>query len=215
MPRPSAVLVLLGLLSAGLAVASPEFDQEEDNRNSSCDNGCFFGSFPGGSCTNDAACMCTQQKYREAYFCCMAQKCAASVLPASIQRQNSECGARNMPFTFDVEAVCGIKLTTSTTASSSAASTATGDPKSSAASASSTAASATVTSEVSSTGKSSDSSAGVSGAAFTGASVAPTTGSQTSSAGSTASTTPSSAPADRVAMSSLATLVAMSVLLLL
>ncbi|KAF4838796.1 hypothetical protein CGCTS75_v000643 [Colletotrichum tropicale] len=56
--------------------------------------------------------MCTQQKYRERYFCCMAEKCDASVLPDSIQRQTSECEARNMPFTFDTEAVCGIKLST-------------------------------------------------------------------------------------------------------
>lgn len=44
-------------------------------------NGCFFGSFLGGSCTDDAACMCTQQKYREAYFCCMAEKCDSDVVP--------------------------------------------------------------------------------------------------------------------------------------
>lgn len=37
MLRPYAALVLFGFLSTGLAVASPEFDQEEDNRNSSCD----------------------------------------------------------------------------------------------------------------------------------------------------------------------------------
>ncbi|KAK2733786.1 hypothetical protein CKAH01_08200 [Colletotrichum kahawae] len=42
----------------------------------------------------------------------MAEKCDASVLPDSIQRQTSECEARNMPFTFDTEAVCGIKLST-------------------------------------------------------------------------------------------------------
>jgi hypothetical protein len=31
----------------------------------------------------------------------------------SIQRQNRECGVRNLPFTFDAEVVCGIKLATS------------------------------------------------------------------------------------------------------
>ncbi|KAF0321030.1 hypothetical protein RB213_008877 [Colletotrichum asianum] len=110
MPQFS-VVVLLGLVGSSLVAATP-FDQEKQNRDAECDNGCFFGSFPGGSCTNDAACMCTQQKYRERYFCCMAEKCDASVLPDSIQRQTSECEARNMPFTFDTEAVCGIKLST-------------------------------------------------------------------------------------------------------
>ncbi|KAK1691134.1 hypothetical protein BDP55DRAFT_724680 [Colletotrichum godetiae] len=114
MSRLFTTLVVAGI-GANLAMGMP-YDQEEQNRNADCDNGCFFGSFPGGSCTNDAACMCTQQKYRERYFCCMAQKCAASVLPDSIQRQTLECEARNMPFTFDIEAVCGIKLTTSTSA---------------------------------------------------------------------------------------------------
>ncbi|KAF5499692.1 hypothetical protein CGCF413_v006161 [Colletotrichum fructicola] len=110
MPQFS-VVILLGLGGGSLVAATP-FDQEKQNRDAECDNGCFFGSFPGGSCTNDAACMCTQQKYRERYFCCMAEKCDASVLPDSIQRQTSECEARNMPFTFDTEAVCGIKLNT-------------------------------------------------------------------------------------------------------
>ncbi|KAF4844866.1 hypothetical protein CGCSCA4_v007104 [Colletotrichum siamense] len=110
MPQFS-VVILLGLVGGSLVAATP-FDQEKQNRDAECDNGCFFGSFPGGSCTNDAACMCTQQKYRERYFCCMAEKCDASVLPDSIQRQTSECEARNMPFTFDTEAVCGIKLST-------------------------------------------------------------------------------------------------------
>ncbi|KAK8045009.1 hypothetical protein PG993_005033 [Apiospora rasikravindrae] len=124
MARLTATLVLFGIACSTLVAATPEpFNQEESNRNSDCDNGCFFGSFPGGSCTNDAACMCTQQKYREKYFCCMAQKCAPSVLPDSIDRQKSECRARSMPFTFDVEAACGIKLATSSSAvmSSSAA----------------------------------------------------------------------------------------------
>ncbi|KAF3808166.1 hypothetical protein GCG54_00006781 [Colletotrichum gloeosporioides] len=109
--RQFGAIVLLGLIGSTLVAATP-FDQEKQNRDAECDNGCFFRSFPGGSCTNDAACMCTQQKYRERYFCCMSEKCDASVLPDSIQRQTSECEARNMPFTFDTEAVCGIKLST-------------------------------------------------------------------------------------------------------
>ncbi|KAI8178699.1 hypothetical protein K4K51_004275 [Colletotrichum sp. SAR 10_75] len=65
MPQFS-VVILLGLVGGSLVAATP-FDQEKQNRDAECDNGCFFGSFPGGSCTNDAACMCTQQKYRERF----------------------------------------------------------------------------------------------------------------------------------------------------
>ncbi|KAI6765658.1 hypothetical protein HG530_006728 [Fusarium avenaceum] len=117
-------ILLLSLLGTGLAVAAPQFDQEAELRKSECDNGCFFGSFPGGSCTDDAACMCTQQKYREAYFCCMAEKCDSDVMPESIERQHTECSARNLDFSFDAEKVCGIKLTTTTTSTSSATVTA-------------------------------------------------------------------------------------------
>ncbi|RSL59689.1 hypothetical protein CEP54_007133 [Fusarium duplospermum] len=49
----------------------------------------------------------------------MAEKCAASVLPDSIQRQTLECEARNMEFTFDAEKVCGIRLSTTSSAASS------------------------------------------------------------------------------------------------
>ncbi|KAH6962999.1 hypothetical protein DER45DRAFT_552177 [Fusarium avenaceum] len=113
-------ILLLSLLGTGLVIAAPQFDQEAELRKSECDNGCFFGSFPGGSCTDDAACMCTQQKYREAYFCCMAEKCDSDVMPESIERQHTECSARNLDFSFDAEKVCGIKLTTTTASASSA-----------------------------------------------------------------------------------------------
>ncbi|PNP84000.1 hypothetical protein FNYG_02688 [Fusarium nygamai] len=82
-------------------------------------NGCFDASFPGGSCTNDPACMCTQKKYREAYFCCMAKKCDVDVMPESVERQHTGCQARNLDFTFDAEKVCGIKLDASSTSSAS------------------------------------------------------------------------------------------------
>ncbi|EWG51868.1 hypothetical protein FVEG_16875 [Fusarium verticillioides 7600] len=82
-------------------------------------NGCFDASFPGGSCTNDPACMCTQKKYREAYFCCMAKKCDPDVMPESVERQHTGCQARNLDFTFDAEKVCGMKLDASSTSSAS------------------------------------------------------------------------------------------------
>lgn len=115
MARLVEIFAFLCLLCMSFVAATP-FDQEEELRNSNCDNGCFDSGFPGGSCTDDAACMCTQQKYREAYFCCMAKNCAADVLPESIIRQHSECRARNLDFTFDSEAVCGIRLSFPTTA---------------------------------------------------------------------------------------------------
>lgn len=108
MVRASAFLIL-SLFGSALAVAAPQFDQGAELRKSECDNGCFDASFPGGSCTNDPACMCTQKKYREAYFCCMAKKCDADVMPESVERQHTECQARNLDFTFDAEKVCGMK----------------------------------------------------------------------------------------------------------
>ncbi|KAL5346315.1 hypothetical protein ACLOAV_008584 [Pseudogymnoascus australis] len=81
---------------------------------SDCDNDCFYSSFPGGSCTDDDACMCTQKKYRERYFCCMVKNknCPNTVFPDALKRSTEACEGRNIPFTFDVEQVCGVKLTT-------------------------------------------------------------------------------------------------------
>ncbi|KAK6714794.1 hypothetical protein SNK04_005726 [Fusarium graminearum] len=119
MVRLSNSFVLIGILASGVAVATPQFDQEAELRRSKCDNGCFDDSFPSGSCTNDPACMCTQNKYREAYFCCMAKNCEALVLTRSVERQHDECQARNLDFTFDAEKACGIKLATTTSVTSS------------------------------------------------------------------------------------------------
>ncbi|KAJ5858094.1 hypothetical protein N7455_008988 [Penicillium solitum] len=169
MARFPVVSVLLALLAATLVTA---FNQTLELENSNCDNNCYFDSFPGGSCTDDPACMCDKQQYREAYFCCM-KDCNPNVMPDSITRQHRECKARNMDFTFDAEALCGVKLTTSagflvaaptTTSSASAAtvtvtataaadSTTTGDSKFSTASGSSTSTtSSAITQESSSTG---------------------------------------------------------------
>ena len=40
----------------------------------------------------------------------MSIRIAADRVPDSIERQHTECQARNMDFTFDSEKVCGIKL---------------------------------------------------------------------------------------------------------
>ncbi|KAJ5193451.1 hypothetical protein N7449_009593 [Penicillium cf. viridicatum] len=170
MARFPVVLVLFALLAATLVTA---FNQTLELENSNCDNNCYFDSFPGGSCTDDPACMCDKQQYREAYFCCM-KDCNPNVMPDSITRQHRECQARNMDFTFDAEALCGVKLTTSAgflvaaatttsthaaaatvtvTATAAADSTATGDSKSSTPSTSTnSAASSTITQAASSTG---------------------------------------------------------------
>ncbi|KAF5547068.1 hypothetical protein FPHYL_10360 [Fusarium phyllophilum] len=119
MVRSSAFLIL-SLFGSALGVAAPQFDQGAESRKSDCDNECFDASFPGGSCTNDPACMCTQKKYRESYFCCMAEKCDPDVMPESIERQHTGCQARSLDFSFDAKKVCGIKLeVTSTFAASS------------------------------------------------------------------------------------------------
>ncbi|CAM1510891.1 Fc.00g084040.m01.CDS01 [Cosmosporella sp. VM-42] len=209
MARLSASLVLLGILSFGLVTA--EYDQEKQNKDADCDNGCFFGSFPGNSCANDVACMCTLQKYRERYFCCMAEKCGPDVLPDSIQRQTLECEARGMEFTFDVEAVCGITLTTSSNSLPSATSTATSD-SSSTVSASASAA------EVSTTGASDSTATGshtnfVAAVSSTGTSDASSTTSQTTSGG-VATPTDNSAPVERVMLNTFAFIVATSVMIL-
>ncbi|KAF5683953.1 hypothetical protein FCIRC_4166 [Fusarium circinatum] len=104
MVRASALLIL-SLFGSALGVAAPQFDQGAELRKSEC----------------DATCMCNQKKYREAYFCCMAKKCDSDVMPESVERQHTECQARNLDFTFDAEKVCGIKFEASST--SAAAST--------------------------------------------------------------------------------------------
>ncbi|KAJ5377955.1 Cyclic peptide transporter [Penicillium cataractarum] len=194
MVRLSSLLALVGLLGAPLVAAA--YNETEQNENATCDNGCFFSSF-NGSCANDAACMCDQQKYREAYFCCMGKKCASSVLPDSIVRQQADCDARNMPFTFDALAVCGITLTTSTTSSTTATS------------AGATASTASTASTTSSAG----SSTGTSAASSTNASGSSATASKTSTASSTSTPTGNSASANTVMLNAVVGIFAASVML--
>ncbi|CEJ61428.1 hypothetical protein PMG11_09963 [Penicillium brasilianum] len=194
MVRITSLLALLGVLGAPLAAAA--YNQTEQNENATCDNGCFFSSF-NGSCANDAACMCDQQKYREAYFCCMGKKCASSVLPDSIVRQQADCNARNMPFTFDALAVCGITLTTTTTSSTTA---------SSGSSASSTASTASATT-------SAGSATGTSAASSTDASGSSATASKTNTASSTSTPTGNSASSNTVMLNAVVGIFAASVVL--
>ncbi|KAF5971541.1 oxidoreductase [Fusarium coicis] len=48
-------------------------------------------------------------------------ECDANVMPESVERQHTECQARNLDFTFDAEKVCGMKLDASSTSSASSA----------------------------------------------------------------------------------------------
>ncbi|KAF5009977.1 hypothetical protein FDECE_3838 [Fusarium decemcellulare] len=219
MTRLSTSLMLLGLLGTSFVAASPKydkFDQEEQNRNADCDvsitkpeqdpgtnaslqNGCFFGSFPGGSCTNDAACMCTQQKYRERYFCCMAEKCAPSVLPDSVERQILGCEAFGMEISFDVEKdvekVCGIKFTLSSSAvSTTAASTTTVDSDEASTKPASTTAAATADATAGTTTEES--------------AMSTTEASSDSTSEAAATPTPNSAPQERAVMNGVIVLIA-------
>jgi hypothetical protein len=76
-------------------------------------------------CNDDnPACMCTLEDRRQKYFCCMAKKCDSHVLPDSLERQFRGCNAWNIPIPeeFDTEAVCGIKMPSTSTSTSAAAS---------------------------------------------------------------------------------------------
>ncbi|KFY23561.1 hypothetical protein V491_02492 [Pseudogymnoascus sp. VKM F-3775] len=169
---------------------------------SDCDNDCFDSSFPGGSCTDDPACMCTQQKYRERYFCCMATKknCPSTVFPDSLKRQSKNCAERNLPFTFDVEKVCSITLTTSSSSVPTATPTGTSDSTKATTTGSATEDSTPdSTAEASSTGTSDASSSGTSGASSSGS----------------ATPLPNNAPQAAVILNGVAILVAATAMLLL
>ncbi|KFZ23161.1 hypothetical protein V502_02358 [Pseudogymnoascus sp. VKM F-4520 (FW-2644)] len=186
---------------------------------SDCDNNCFSDSFPGGSCTDDAACMCTQKKYRERYFCCMAQgkNCPRTVFPDALKRHSNNCQERNLPFTFDVEEVCGVTFTTSTTApaaTSTPAPTSTSD-SSKASSASETTAKGTTpdTTEASTP----DSTTGASTPDSTDEASSSGTGTGTAEASATETVTPipNSAPQAAVVFNGVAIVIAASAMLFL
>ena len=79
--------------------------------------------------------MCNQHQYRADYFCCMARNCRPNVVFEAITRHNEpNCKAFGVPYdeNFDVEGVCGVKITrpvtsTSTSLSIPTTTTSTGD----------------------------------------------------------------------------------------
>ncbi|KAJ4128212.1 hypothetical protein NW768_008499 [Fusarium equiseti] len=116
MTRLLNVLVLLGL--TGSFVAGQRYDQEKQHADADCNNGCFFKYFTNKCNEDNKACVCTLDDMREKFLCCIAVSCAANVLPEQIERSGNDCVAWNLPFTFDAEAVCGIKLPKSSETSS-------------------------------------------------------------------------------------------------
>ncbi|RGP73363.1 hypothetical protein FLONG3_6381 [Fusarium longipes] len=122
MTRLLNALLLLGM--AGSFVAG-QYDQEKQNKDATCNNNCFFKYFTNKCNEDNKACVCTLNDMREKFFCCIAENCADNVLPEQIERSGDDCVAWNLPFTFDAEAACGIKLPVSTTASLEATSTTT------------------------------------------------------------------------------------------
>ncbi|EKJ74252.1 hypothetical protein FPSE_05549 [Fusarium pseudograminearum CS3096] len=121
MTRLLNAFVLLGM--AGSLVAGQAYDQEKQNKDATCNNNCFFKYFTNKCNEDNKACVCTLNDMREKFLCCIAENCASNVLPEQIERSGNDCVAWNLPFTFDPEAACGIKLPTSSDTSSEARST--------------------------------------------------------------------------------------------
>ncbi|KAF5633965.1 hypothetical protein F25303_8966 [Fusarium sp. NRRL 25303] len=114
MTRLSNVLMLLSVVGSFTAA---QYDQEKQNKDATCNNNCFFKYFTNKCNADNPACVCTLKDMREKFFCCIAENCADNVLPEQIERSSNDCDAHGIPFTFDAEAVCGIKLPVSSTVS--------------------------------------------------------------------------------------------------
>ncbi|KAF5575548.1 hypothetical protein FPANT_11290 [Fusarium pseudoanthophilum] len=107
MTRLSNILMLLGVTGS---FAAAQYNQEKENKDATCDNDCFFKYFTNKCNADNPACVCTLKDMRQKFFCCIAKNCAENVLPEQIERSSNDCVAHGIPFTFDAEAVCGIKL---------------------------------------------------------------------------------------------------------
>ncbi|KAI1009972.1 hypothetical protein LB503_011523 [Fusarium chuoi] len=118
MARLSNLLMVLSIVGS---FAAAQYDQEKQNKDATCNNNCFFKYFTNKCNADNPACVCTLKDMREKFFCCIAENCAENVLPEQIERSSNDCDAHGIPFTFDAEAVCGIKLPVSSTVSVSVA----------------------------------------------------------------------------------------------
>ncbi|KAG4291947.1 hypothetical protein FPRO06_13200 [Fusarium proliferatum] len=107
MVRASAFLIL-SLFGSALGVAAPQFDQGAELRKSECDasSSHHIYEFLPNTCRRMAALM---PAFREVHVPMIRPKCDADVMPESVERQHTECQARNLDFTFDAEKVCGMK----------------------------------------------------------------------------------------------------------
>ncbi|KAF5536456.1 hypothetical protein FMEXI_10314 [Fusarium mexicanum] len=85
----SNVLMLLSVMGS---FAAAQYDQEKENKDATCNNNCFFKYF-----TNK----CNADNPAE-----LRRECSTR----QIERSSNDCDAHGIPFTFDAEAVCGIKL---------------------------------------------------------------------------------------------------------
>ncbi|KAI1025180.1 hypothetical protein LB505_009424 [Fusarium chuoi] len=117
MARLSNILMLFSVVGS---FAAAQYDQEKQNKDATCNNNCFFKYFTNKCNADNPACVCTLKDMREKFFCCIAENCADNVLPEQIERSSNDCDAHGIPFSFDAEAVCGIKLPVSSTVSVSA-----------------------------------------------------------------------------------------------
>ncbi|EHA54033.1 hypothetical protein MCOR27_010186 [Pyricularia oryzae] len=127
-------IALLGSVVAMTAAQRTQEELDKYNEVATCVNKCFFKSFVPGSCTNDAACHCNQEKMRNEMYCCEAKECAnineiaTQQVIEHIERiwQSCEPLEHNRPFdkpaVSDVEKMCGVTLKVSSSSSSSSAS---------------------------------------------------------------------------------------------
>ncbi|KFY41096.1 hypothetical protein V494_03201 [Pseudogymnoascus sp. VKM F-4513 (FW-928)] len=112
MARLSPSLMLFCFLSSTLVAQEIQWtSSEEDTKDAVCNNSCADRTIPNNYCTDDIPCVCTETTHREEFFCCVIEKCAPRVFPDSLSRTMSGCEAMGLPFTLDVEKVCGVKLT--------------------------------------------------------------------------------------------------------
>ncbi|KAK7964022.1 oxidoreductase [Apiospora saccharicola] len=153
----SAVLVLGAaslVASQSTSKSAWEINLDKQNKDSECNNSCFFPEFTNKCNSDNPACTCTLKAERERWYCCMAKKCDANVLPDAIERGVEGCLAWNKPIPkeFDTEAVCGIKLATTSSSNAVLASTAPAGSSSTKAPESSAAAAATPSGSATKTG---------------------------------------------------------------
>ncbi|TLD23302.1 hypothetical protein PspLS_07257 [Pyricularia sp. CBS 133598] len=127
-------IALLGSIVAMTTAQKTQEELDKSNVVSDCINKCFYKSFVPGSCTNDPACACNQEKMRNDMYCCEAKECAnineiaTERVIGHIERIWESCGPfeHNRPFAkpavSDVEKMCGVTFKMSSSSSSLSAS---------------------------------------------------------------------------------------------